>query len=236
MITTIGHVIAPSLWTNLRYGTIKDFAPITMLGESTVLPVVDPKLPVRNVQEFAAYAKANAGALNYGSSGAGNPRHLSMEMLMRATGVSLVMAPFTNDAQILAGITGGQLHAAMAPFSAARGHVAAGTLRALGSTRLERWPLSPDLPSIAEQGVPGFNSESWQGFLAPAGTPGDIVEKLYATIRQIMTSDEDAKARYRSAGSVPVLSRPGEFAKRIEQEVAYFKDLAQKIGLKPKAR
>ena len=234
LITTIGHVIAPSLWTNLRYDTIKDFEPITMLGESTVLLVVDPKLPVRSVQEFVAYAKANEGKLNYGSSGIGNPLHMSMELFMRSTDTRFVMVPFTNDAQILAGITGGQLHAAMAPFSAARGHVAAGTLRALGTTRLERWPLSPDIPTIAEQGVPGYNSESWQGFLAPAGTPREIIEKLYSAIKHIMTTDEDAMARYRAAGSIPLLNRPEEFARRIEREVAYFKDLAQKIGLKPK--
>ncbi len=234
LMTTIGHTIAPSLSTNLRYDSIKDFQPLTLLGETSIVLVVDPKLPIRNVQELVAWAKANPSSANYGSSGVGNPLHLSMEMLMRATGTKFVMVPFTNDAQILTAITQGQLQAAMTPYSISRGQMEAGTIRAIAVTGAKRWPPLPDMPTVAEQGVPGYRSDSWHGMMLPAGTPKDIVEKLYSTIKRLMDSDEDMKKRYSVFGAIPVVNRPEEFAKRIEDEIAYFKKLTAEIGLKPK--
>ncbi len=234
LMTTIGHTIAPSLSNNLRYDSIKDFQPLTLLGETSIVLVVDPKLPIRNVQELVAWAKANPASANYGSSGVGNPLHLSMEMLMRATGAKFVMVPFTNDAQILTAITQGQLQAAMTPYSISRGQMESGAIRAIAVTGAKRWPPLPDMPTVAEQGVPGYRSDSWHGMLLPAGTPKDVVEKLYSTIKRLMDSDEDMKKRYSVFGAIPVVNRPEEFAKRIEDEIAYFKKITAEIGLKPK--
>ncbi len=234
LITTSGFTVAPSLWSNLRYDTIKDFQPLTMLAESAIWLAVDPKLPVKNLAELIALAKSKPGGLNYGSSGFGNPLHLAMEMFMRQTDTKFVMVPFTNDAQIITAMTGGDVHVSMIPFLISRPHVESGALRALGFTRSERWPMSPATPTLAEQGLPGFDTRGWQGLLLPAGTPRDIVDKLYSTIKGIMATD-DMKRRYDAFGSMPLVSSPDEFARRVVAEVEHFKKITQQIGLTPKA-
>ncbi len=233
LITTSGFTVAPSLWTNLRYDTIKDFQPLTMLAESAIWLAVDPKLPVKNLTDLIALAKSKPGALNYGSSGFGNPLHLAMEMFMRQTDTRFVMVPFTNDAQIITAMTSGDVHVAMIPFLISRSHVETGALRALGFTRSERWPLSPATPTLAEQGLPGFDTRGWQGLLLPAGTARPIVDKLYATIKDIMATD-DMKKRYDAFGSMPLVNSPDAFASRIVAEVEHFKKITQQIGLTPK--
>lgn len=234
LMTTIGHSIAPSISSNLRYDSIKDFQPLTLLGESAIVMVVDPKLQVNNVPDLIAWAKANPIRANYGSSGIGNPLHLSMEMFMRATGTQFTMVPFANDAQILAAMNQGQIQAAMTSYSVARGHMETGTIRSIAVTSGRRWPTLPEMPTISEQGVPGYRSESWHGLLLPVDTPKDIIEKLYSTIFRLMNFDDDMKKRYSVFGAIPIVSRPEDFSLRLVEEIAYFKKLTIDIGLKMK--
>ena len=187
-----GHAIAPAIYKTLPFDPDKDFAAITQLVSTATTFVALPSLPVKNFGEFVALAKARPGALNYGSTGVGNSLHLTMELLMRDTGMKLEMVPFRGDAPLIQAFMSGDIQAAVIPSSAAKPQVDAGVVRALGVTSAKRIGAMPDVPTLAEQGLPDFTVSGWMGLFAPASTPAPIIERLAQETRTAMLAPDMA--------------------------------------------
>ena len=161
---TNGAAIAPALYNSLPFDAVNDFAPVTQLVASNLILVASPKSGITSMQQLIAQAKANPGKLNYGSSGVGNPLHLTMEMLKHATGIDILAVPFRGDAQINAALIAGDVEVAVVPLATAVPLIQDGRIRGLAITGARRSPTVPDIPTVAESGVPGFASNSWQGW------------------------------------------------------------------------
>ncbi len=222
--TTNGHAISPALYKNLPYDPVKDFAPVTQLIDSTIMLVAAPNPEAKNVRELIALAKAKPGILNYGSTGVGNPLHLAMEMLKHATGTNIQTVPFRGDAPLTAALLSGDVQIAMVPFAAGRPQVAAGKLLGLGVTSPQRWVAMKDMPTIAEQGVPGFEASSWQGYLMPAGTPRAIVERIQKEVKAAMEKPA-VRDRLDRFGVVAIGSTPDEFDAKIKADMKTFANI-----------
>ena len=183
-------VTAPLLSRQLGYDPLKDLAPVTLVATSPNLLVVDAALDAQTLADFVRVAQARPGALNYGSVGNGSASHLAMELFMRRAGLSLVHVPYQGFPQVLNALVAGQVQASFMVPGIAMGQVRAGKVRGLGVTTLGRVAALPEVPTVAEQGFPGFEAISWQAVLAPAGTPRPIVERLSAELIRIIRSDE----------------------------------------------
>src|SRR3954471_6330515 len=178
LITPNGQAISPSLYRNLPYDGRNDLTPVTQLVASNLILVASPQSSINSVQELIALAKAKPGSLDYGSSGIGNPLHLTMEMFKHAAGIEVLAIPYKSDAEINTALIGGQVQVAVVPLATARQLIEDGKLRALGVTGARRSDVLPNVPTVAEGGVPGFASSSWQGFFVAAKTPPDIVATI----------------------------------------------------------
>ena len=220
LMTTAGpHGINPSLYRKLGYDAVKDFAPVSLVALVPNLFVVNNSLPVKDVKAFIAYAKANPGKLSYGSPGPGSTAHLSMELFKSMTGINIVHVPYKGSAGVLTDVMGGQIAATMDNMPAYLPQVKAGKIRALAVTPAKRSPAAPDIPTIAESGVPGYASTAWFGLVAPAATPKDVIAKLSAETARILQMP-DVKARLSDLGAEPVGSTPEQFAAHIKAEIA----------------
>jgi tripartite-type tricarboxylate transporter receptor subunit TctC len=184
------HAINPNLHANLPYDPIKDFAPISLVASAPLILVVHPSVPAHSVRELIALAKAQPGKLNYASNGNGSSSHLAAVVFASMTGVDMVHVPYKGLAPALTDLLSGQVQLMFSSVVAILPHVKAGKLRALAVSSRERLSLLPDLPTIAEAGVPGYQSSSWYGILAPAGTPPDVVAKLNAALVKVVGAPE----------------------------------------------
>jgi tripartite-type tricarboxylate transporter receptor subunit TctC len=218
--TTNGQAISPSLYKTLPYNAEKDLIPVTQLVASYLVLVASPNASINSVKDLIARAKAKPGALNYGSTGVGNPLHLTMEMLKRAAGIDLVAVPYRGDAPLNAALIAGQVEVAVLPFATSRGNIEAGRLRGLAVTNAKRTPVMPDLPTIGET-VPGFESSSWQGYFVPAGTPPEIVAKIQRETAKALNSP-DLRAKQAAFANEVVGSTPAEFAALFKSDMAKF--------------
>jgi tripartite-type tricarboxylate transporter receptor subunit TctC len=219
--TTNGFAITPSLYRALPFDPANDFAPVTQLVASNLILVASPKLPVKSLQDFIALAKAKPGGMNYGSSGIGNPLHLTMEMLKHATGIDIQPVPYRGDAQINAALIAGEVEAAVVPLATAVQLVEDGRLRALGVTGTRRAAVLPNVPTIAEGGVSGFASTSWQGWFMPGKTPREIVARIQRETVKVLALPDVLKALTAMAYE-PVGSTPADFAAFVKVETAKF--------------
>lgn len=224
------HAVNPSLFRKLPYDSVRDFAPITLLATAPNLLVVHPSVPARTVNEFIALAKAKPRQLNYGSSGNGGTGHLSMEMVKSMTGIDLVHIPYKGTAPALNAILAGEVSAQINQILITAPQVKAGRLRALGVTSSRRSPAVPEVPTIAEAGVPGFEAVAWFGVLAPGQTPPAIVAKLNAEIVRIVKLPE-IRERLASEGAEPVGNSPEELAAIIRSDIAKWDKLIKTFGI-----
>jgi len=222
--------IAPAFSTNLPYDTLKDFAPVASVVSSQNLLVIRPDLPIKNVKELIAYAKANPGKLNFGSSGIGTPL-LSIELLKSLAGLDMVHVPYKGDTPALQDLMAGQIDLYCSTVTAEVPYVRAGKLRALGVTSKQRAASLPDVPTIAEAGVADYELASWYGILAPAGTPRPIVEKLHGMIDKIVAMP-DVTAKIIDGGSDPMVLAPDAFMDRLRADVAKFANLVKTANIK----
>ena len=213
------HGINPNLYRKLGWDPIKSFEPISLVAMVPNIMVVNNALPVKSVKELIAYAKANPGKLNYGSPGVGSTAHLSMELFKSMTGADLNHIPYKGSAGVLADLMGGQIAVTMDNIPPYLPQVKAGKIRALAVSPARRSPAAPDLPTVAEAGVPGYESGAWFGLLAPAHTPKAIVDKLSAETARILKLPDVAE-RLSALGAEPVGSTPAEFAALIKAENA----------------
>jgi tripartite-type tricarboxylate transporter receptor subunit TctC len=218
---TNGAAIAPALYKSLPFDALHDFAPVTQLVASNLVLVASPKSGITSVKELIERAKTNPDKLNYGSSGIGNPLHLTMEMIKHATGIQIQAVPFRGDAQINAALITGEVEIAVVPLATAVPLINDGRIRALGITGAKRSPAAPDVPTVAEAGVPGFVSTSWQGLFMPAKTPPAIVARLQQETAKALTLP-DVRARLGTMAYEGIGNTPAEFDAFYRSEIAKF--------------
>jgi tripartite-type tricarboxylate transporter receptor subunit TctC len=230
LLTTNGHAISPSLYRKLPYDPLRDFIPVTQLNASTLVLVASKKTPVQSVAEMIALAKSKPGGLTYGSTGVGNPLHLTMEMLKQQAGVEIVGVPYRGDAPLLTALTAGEVDLAVTPLPTTRAHVESGNLRALAVAGATRNQALPNVPTIAEQGVPGFTSSSWHGFFVPAQTPHDVVLRIYQDTKRALESP-DVRERLVAMGIDPVATSPDAFAALVKRDIERFAEVVKKAQI-----
>jgi tripartite-type tricarboxylate transporter receptor subunit TctC len=229
LVTTIGFAINAGL-QKLPYDPIGDFAPVTELASLPLVLVVHASLPVTNLQEFIALAKSKSGGWDYASSGTGTSPHLAAEMFKSMAGVDLVHVPYKGNAEAMNAMLGGHIKIYFALAPAVLQHIKAGTLRALAVTTEQRLPYLPEVPTIAESGFPGYEISSWQGVLAPAGTPREIVGKINGELVSLVNTPE-VRARMSQEGADPVASTPDAFAERVKNEIAKWTRVIKASGM-----
>ncbi len=229
-ISTI-HCINPSLYSKLNYDPIRDFAPLTLIAETSQVLAVHPSLPVKTVKQFIAYAKMRPGQLNYSSAGNGSQPHLTAEMFKTQTGIEYVHVPYKGAPPAMVDLLAGQVALTFATAPSAVPHVKSGKIRALGVSTVKRISALPDVPTIAEAGVPGFEASGSNGLVVPAGTPPAIVERLSATIVRIV--NEPAMRKYLSEQDAePRTMAPAEYGDYLKSEVAKWAKVVKASGAK----
>jgi tripartite-type tricarboxylate transporter receptor subunit TctC len=220
----------PSLYKSLPFNVERDFKPVTLLASAQYVLVVNPSLPVHSVQDLIDLAKAKPGQLNYSSSGPGSPLHLAGELFKARTGTDIAHIPYKGGGPATIGLLGGQAQLMFGSVSAVMPHVKEGKLRALAVTGMKRSDVAPDLPTLDQSGLPGFNVTSWYGFLVPRNTPDPIIAKLAAAAQQVVQTPEvrDAMAKQ---GLELTIDTPQEFAQLIKTETATWSDLIHKMNI-----
>jgi tripartite-type tricarboxylate transporter receptor subunit TctC len=223
--------IGPTLYTKAGYDPRKDFAPIGMIGNAPNSLVVNPTFPAKTVAELIAYAKANPDKVSFGSAGVGTASHVSGEYFATAAGIKLVHVPYKGTGPALSDLIGGHIPVAFAPIPATHSQISSGTLRALAVTSASRSALLPELPTIAESGLTGFDASLYYGLIAPAGTPRPIVDKLNAALRSALASDE-VKKRLVADGTEVTPSSPEEYAAFIDKDEIKWSKIVKASGAK----
>jgi tripartite-type tricarboxylate transporter receptor subunit TctC len=213
------HAINPSLYSSLPYDVVKSYEPVSLVSTATIILVLHPSLPAKSVKELIAVAKSKPGELTFGSPGNGTPQHLAGELFNTMAGVKMTHVPFKGAVPAINDLLGGRISLIFSSAPPALPHVASGKLRALAVTSARRSSVSPDLPTVSESGLPGFEVINWYGVLAPARTPKSIVDKLNAEITRI-TNMPDVKERLSTVGIEALSSTPAQFAAFIKEETA----------------
>ncbi len=229
-LQTVSLAINPALTPKMPYDTLKDLAPIGMVASSQHVLVVTNKLPANNLKALLALLKAQPGKLTYGSAGAGSTFHMSAELFKALAGVPIVHIPYRGGGPALTDTIAGQVDMSFPVLSAAQGHVQSGKVRALGVTGTKRSALMPDVPTIAEAGLPGYNFETWFIVFAPAATPKPVIEKLNSTLNQVLNS-ATVKQRMVKEGFDPNPSTPAEARSRLESEMPKWAKLVKDRGI-----
>jgi len=225
------HAVNPSLYPTMPYDAVRDFAPITLVAITPNVLVVNNALPVHSVKELIAYAKANPGKLSFGSGSVGSAGHLAGELFKVEAGVDMVHVPFKGGAPAMQSLLAGDTPVMFDNLANSMPQVKAGKLRALAVTTAERSPLAPELPTMAEAGVPGFDISTWFGLLAPAGTPPDIVARWNADVGRILSSPE-MRDRLAAQGAVAAPDSPQAFARFIGSELSKYARIVKASGAK----
>lgn len=225
------HAVNPSLYSKLPFDAVKDFAPILLFASIANVLVVHPSLPVHSVTELIAFAKGRPNQLTYGSAGNGTASHLAGELLVLMGGIKITHVPYKGLAPAHTEIMGGQLSMMFDGIVTGMPAVKAGRLRALGVTTAKRWQGAPDIPTMSEAGLAGFEVNSWFGLLAPAGTPRDIVLRLNSEVARALR-EPDARERLNSIGAEPMDNTPEEFAAYINAEMAKWAKVVKTAGIR----
>lgn len=226
------HVVAPSMHTNMPYDTVKAFAGITTTASATYLLVVPPALGVKSVKELIALAKAKPGQINFASGGNGTGTHFAAEMFKSAAGIDVVHVPFRGVPESLTDTMANRVQFFMSALISAIPLVKDGRLVALGVSSDKRLRVHPDVPTIAESGLPGFRWDSWAGILAPAKTPRGIIDKLNQEILRAL-QHPDVEQRLTSLGAEPNPKTPAQFDQMVVEQLAVVADIVRKSGIKP---
>jgi len=231
MLATITNAIGATLYTRLNYDLARDFATITQLATTPHILVVHPSVPVKTVKEFTALAKSRPGQLTYSSSGAGSAAHLAGELFASLTGTKMVHVPYKGGGPSMIALVGGEVSVCFATMPSAVGYVRSGRLRGIAVTTDKRSPATPNLPTIAETGVAGYEAGSWYGLSAPAGTSKEIINRLHAETIKVMALP-DIKERLANAGFEVVTSNPEQFGAFTRSEIQKWGKIVKSTGLK----
>ena len=229
----IGNIAALAMnvgvYSKMPYDPAKDFAPVLRTVDVNYALVVHPAVPAKTLTEFIAHAKANPGKLSYGSAGAGSAPHLATELLKQRAGIDILHVPYKGGGPMVADLLGGQIQLGIGDQANLMPQVKAGKLRVLGVGSLRRSPNYPDVPTLAEAGLPGFEAGAWQGLVAPAGTPPEVVRRLNETLTRVMELP-DVREKLIGAGMEPVGGSPEDFGRFIRAEIAKWSKIAKEVG------
>ncbi|MBI5276481.1 MAG: tripartite tricarboxylate transporter substrate binding protein [Burkholderiales bacterium] len=231
MLVTTGHTINPSLYEKLGYNLLSDFAPVSQITSSPMVVAVSPSLGVNDMRGLIALAKAKPGALNFASAGNGSSTHLAPELFALMAGVKMTHVPYKGSAPALADVMAGHAQVAFDFMTSAMPHVRSGKLKGLATTGATRSAAAPELPTVAESGVPGFEVIGWNGLVVPAATPKDIVAKLSAEIRKALES-ADVKARFAGLGAAAHPTTPEQLGALMRSEVEKWAKVVKASGAK----
>jgi tripartite-type tricarboxylate transporter receptor subunit TctC len=226
------HAINPTLYGRLPYDPVRDFAPVALVAQVPNILVVNPSVPARSVKELIELARARPGYLNFGSGSTGSTGHLAGELFKTMAGVQMVHIPYKGGAPAMADLLAGQVQLMFDNLANALPNVRAGRLRALAVTTLARSPAMPDLPTIAESGLPGFDLTTWFGVMAPAGTPGEIVLRLNAEIVRALDATDMRERLEKMGAEPPANNTPERFAAFIRAEAAKYAKVVKESGAK----
>jgi tripartite-type tricarboxylate transporter receptor subunit TctC len=224
--------LGPSMYKKLGFDPVKDLAPVARWAAIPYAMVVSNSVPAANVKEFIALARAKPGTLNFASSGVGGTPHMCSELFKRTAGVDIVHIPYKGAGEAVPAVIGGQVEMFCTGLTALTNQIRAGKVRALGIATLKRSPLMPELPTFAEQGVPGFEVVSWTGVAAPAKTPPAIIRRLHQEIVRIVNTP-DMQSYMASQGAEPALMGPEEFAAYIKKDIETWAKVVKAAGIKP---
>ena len=223
--------IGPTIYPNAGFDPRRDFTPVGLIGSAPAVLVVHPSLGVGSVAELIARAKEKPGSINYGSAGIGTVTHVAGELFTSMAGVKITHIPYRGSGPVMNDLVGGHIPMSFTPIPAAHAQVQGGTLRALAVTSAKRSPLMPDVTTIAESGLPGYETVLHYGLLAPPGTPRPIVEKLNAALRQAIATPEVLK-RLAFEGAEPLVSSPEEYAQDIDRDETKWSRVLKEAGVK----
>jgi tripartite-type tricarboxylate transporter receptor subunit TctC len=229
LLTTNGLAISPALYRTLPFDVHKDFIPVTQVVASQLVFAAHPKLAANSISELIALAKTKPGGLDYGSTGIGNPLHLTMEMLKSATGISIQPVPYRGDAPLNAALIAGEIQVAVVPMATLLPHIENGLLKALATGGAKRSPALPNVATVGET-IPGFESTSWQGLFVPANTPRDVVMTIQRETAKALKLP-DVIARLKTGGNEGVGSTPEEFAAVFQADVAKFAKIVKDANI-----
>lgn len=231
LFSVIHHTVLPSLNTRLSYDIEKDFAPVTLAAVYPIILVVNASVPVGSVADLIARAKTSPGKMTFGHSGYGGGTHLAGELFKMQAGVDLLQVPYKGSAPAMADLLGGQVDLMFSDAPTALPHIKAGRIRALGIANPERSALLPNLPTIIEGGLPGYNAYSWGGISVPAATPAELVTRLNADIVRVLR-DPGVRERLLQIGAEPMPGTPGQYASMIKSEIAKWAGVVARAGIR----
>jgi tripartite-type tricarboxylate transporter receptor subunit TctC len=224
-------VINPHIFAKTGFDVLNDFAPVTKLGDATLLLVAHPSVPAKNIMELIAYEKTRPGTLSYGTSGTGGTPHLAGELLNQRTGTKFVHVPYKGGGQAVIDVVGGQIPLVFTAVASAQQHVKSGKVIGIGVSSGKRAASLPEVPTFAESGLTDFVVDSWVGILAPAKTPKPIVERLQRELAAVL-NDPDVRDRYATLGIEPVGNTPEQFGAQIRADLARWEKVVKQAGIK----
>jgi tripartite-type tricarboxylate transporter receptor subunit TctC len=227
-VCSVGAISVAPVAQKVAYDPRKDFEPISIVSTIPQTVIVSKSLPIESMKDLVNYAKANPGALKYGSSGAGGLMHFSVALYQVRTGTKMVHIPYRGGAPATLAVVTGEVDLSFTNMTDALPQMEAGTVRALAVTTAERSPFAPNLPTVAETGVQNFAAESWNGIMAPPGTPQPVIERISKAL-QAMARDEEVKKQFANVGATTVFTTPAEFKKSIENELAQWTELVKEL-------
>jgi tripartite-type tricarboxylate transporter receptor subunit TctC len=230
LLGAVHHTVAMTVYKTPGFDVEKDLMPITGVAYVPDVLVINSKLPATNVRELITYAKANPARMNYGSSGNGTTRHLAGEIFNRMTGTAITHIPYKGSGPAMTGLIGGEVQLIFEGLGSAATHIRANSIRALAVTSPKRSPAFPDIPTMAEAGVPGFESQSWYGMWAPAGTSPEIVRRMHAEVVKALASP-DLAATWAAQGADPGGESPEQFGRFIRSEVEKWGKVARDLKI-----
>ena len=217
LLGNISLAFNASLYTKLPFNALKDLAPVTLVAVQPNIMVINPGLPAKSLKEFIGLARAQPGRFTFASAGMGSGTHLAAELLKLDLKIDVLHVPYKGTGPALTDLIGGQVHMMLSTFASALPHVRSGRLRALGVTSAKRSPAAPDVPTLIEAGVPGYDYSTWYGLLVPAGTPRAVIDKLNRTTRKLLAAD-DMKHKLDAQGLEPLGNTPAKFAAYLKSE------------------
>ena len=231
LLISVAYAFGPALYKDLQYDPETAFAPITILGRGAAGVCVHPSVPVNSVQELIAAAKAKPGALNYASAGVGSLQHLAAALFMSQAGIDVVHIPYKGGGPAMADVMAGQAQIVLPSLIQTMPYIKSGRLRCIATTGAKRSAALPEIPTVSESGLPGYEAHNWWGTLAPAGTPAPIVNRLHAALAEVLASKETSH-RFETEGAEVVRMSPQEFGRFISTELAKWARVARTVGIK----
>ena len=232
LMISAGHTVAAAMVKSQAYDAVKDFAPVGIVGHSAFVVLVHKDFPASDLQGLIALAKKDPGKLNYGTVGVGSTQHLTAELLRQRAGIEAQAVSFRTTGELVTALLRDDIAYAVDLAHAVRGQVASGDLRILAVATPKRWPSIPNVPTIAESGIPGFDVLGWYGLVYPAGVPAPVIAKTSKALNQVLSS-ESVKKQLENIGALAVQSSPQEFGKMIAEEVARWREVSKAAGIEP---